>query len=324
MSNDKLPDAVASVGSVGAVAQRDEVPAAKAATAPTAAKKDVLASGQSALDDRTRRAAAAFRRRKLKVWGARLLLTVIVIGGWQLFTSVGWVDPFFYAQPSGIWNRLWDYFQNGTEFGSYPAQIETTMQEALYGFLIGTGVGIVVGVALGLNRFLAEVLDPFIKVVNAIPRIVLGSIFIVAFGIGLTPKVLLAAVLVFFIVFFNAFQGVREVDRNVLNNAKVLGASRWHVIRHVILPSAMTWILASLHSAFGFAIVGAVVGEVLGAQKGLGLLIKSAQGNFDPYGVFANMFVIAALVLIVEFVIERVERRLMAWRPKTQSETVLV
>jgi NitT/TauT family transport system permease protein len=262
--------------------------------------------------------------RTVKVWAARIGLAVIVVGGWQLFTAAGWVDKFFYAQPSGIWNRLWDYFENGTEFGSYPQQIETTMQEALYGFLLGTAVGIVVGVALGLNRFLAQVLDPFIKVVNAIPRIVLGAIFVVAFGVGITPKVLLAAVLVFFIVFFNAFQGVREVDRNVLNNAKVLGASRWHVIRHVTLPSAMTWIIASLHSAFGFAIVGAVVGEVLGAQHGLGLLIKSAQGNFDPDGVFANMFVIAALVLIVEFVIERVERRLLAWRPKTQAESVLV
>ncbi|ACU74461.1 binding-protein-dependent transport systems inner membrane component [Catenulispora acidiphila DSM 44928] len=285
---------------------------------------DTVAAGQQRLDERTRRATVAFRRRKQQIWGARALLAVVVIGGWQWFTAAGWVDKFFYAQPSGIWNRLWDYFQNGTEFGSYPAQIETTMQEALYGFLIGTGVGVVLGVALGMNRFLAEVLDPYIKIVNAVPRIVLGSIFIVAFGVGMAPKVLLAAVLVFFIVFFNAFQGVREVDRNVLNNAKVLGASRWHTIRHVIIPSALTWIIASLHSAFGFAIVGAVVGEVLGAQKGLGLLIKSAQGNFDPYGVFANMFVIAALVLIVEFVIERVERRLLAWRPKVQSETVLV
>ena len=321
MSENELSDAVDSTDTVAAITHRTDIPAAPAA--PTAAK-DLISSHQQALDERTRRAATAFRRRRLKVWGARVLITVLVIGGWQLFTSVGWVDPFFYAQPSGIWNRLWDYFQNGTEFGSYPKQIETTMQEALYGFLLGVGVGVVMGVALGLNRFLAEVLDPFIKVVNAIPRIVLGSIFVVAFGLGITAKVLLAAVLVFFVVFFNAFQGVREVDRNVLNNAKVLGASRWHIIRHVILPSAMTWIIASLHSAFGFAIVGAVVGEVLGAQTGLGLLIKSAQGNLDPYGVFANMFVIAALVLIVEFIIVRVERRLLAWRPRTQSETVLV
>jgi NitT/TauT family transport system permease protein len=299
--------------------------AARPARTPAlTSRDDKVAAGQQALDERTQRATVAFRRRKVKVWAARALLAVVIIGGWQLFTAQGWVDKFYYAQPSGIWNRLWDYFENGTEFGSYPKQIETTMQEALYGFLLGVGVGVVMGVALGLNRFMAQVLDPFIKVVNAIPRIVLGSIFAVIFGLGMTPKVLLAAVLVFFVVFFNAFQGVREVDRNVLNNAKVLGASRWHVIRHVILPSAMTWILASLHSAFGFAIVGAVVGELLGAQEGLGLLIKSAQNNFDPYGVFANMFVIAALVLVVEFVIERIERRLMAWRPKTQAESVLV
>jgi NitT/TauT family transport system permease protein len=259
-------------------------------------------------------------KRRARIWGARIALAVVIFGGWQWFTTEGWVDPFFFGQPSLIWHRFIRYWQEDTGFGSYQLQIETTMKEAVYGFLLGTGLGIVAGVALGMNRFVAEVLDPFIKVVNAIPRIVLGSIFIVAFGVGLEPKVLLSAVLVFFVVFFNAFQGVREVDRNILNNAKVLGASRWHVIRHVILPSAMTWIIASLHSAFGFAIVGAVVGEVIGATAGLGLLIKEAQGQLDPDGVFANMFVIAALVLIVEFVIERLERRLLAWRPKAAAE----
>ena len=263
-------------------------------------------------------------RRKALVWAARLGLVIVIFGGWQLFTAEKWIDPFFYGQPSGIWKRLFQYFHEDTGFGSYQLQIETTMKEAVYGFALGTGLGIVFGVLLGMNRFLAETLDPFIKVANAIPRIVLGAIFIVAFGIGIEPKVLLAAVLVFFVVFFNAFQGVREVDRNILNNAKVLGASRWHVVRHVILPSAMTWILASLHSAFGFAIVGAVVGEVLGAQAGLGLVIKTAQGNFDPNGVFATMFVIAALVLVAEFVIERIERRLMSWRPPSQAEAAQI
>ncbi len=270
-------------------------------------------------------AARNFRlKRKAKVWGARLVLAVVIFGGWQWFTTEGWVDSFFFGQPSLIWQRFIRYWQEDTGFGSYPLQIETTMKEAVYGFLLGTGLGIVAGVAMGMNRFVAEVLDPFIKVVNAIPRIVLGSIFVVAFGVGLEPKVLLSAVLVFFVVFFNAFQGVREVDRNILNNAKVLGASRWHVVRHVILPSAMTWIIASLHSAFGFAIVGAVVGEVIGATAGLGLLIKEAQGQLDPNGVFANMFVIAALVLIVEFVIERLERRLLAWRPKAAAENAQI
>jgi NitT/TauT family transport system permease protein len=154
--------------------------------------------------------------------------------------------------------------------------------------------------------------------VNAIPRIVLGSIFIVAFGVGSTPKILLAAVLVFFVVFFNAFQGVREVDRNILANARVLGGSPLQIVRHVTVPSALTWITASLHTAFGFAIVGALVGEVLGAQRGLGLIIRTSQNRFDPNGVFACMLVIAVITLGAEFLIGLVEKRLLSWRPVDQ------
>ena len=153
---------------------------------------------------------------------------------------------------------------------------------------------------LGEFRFLADVVGPYIKIVNAMPRIVLGSIFIVWLGLGTPSKVLLAAVLVFFVVFFNAFQGVREVDRNLVANARVLGASRLQVIRHVVVPSALTWIIASLHVAFGFAIIGAIVGEFLGAQRGLGLVIATAQNNFDPNGVFAAMLIIAVLALTAE------------------------
>jgi NitT/TauT family transport system permease protein len=262
----------------------------------------------------------AARRRVALVWAGRLGLAALVIGGWQAFTTWGIVDPFFFGQPSGIWQRLIDLFQNGTEFGSFYANIWTTIQEALVGFALGAVTGVVFGVALGQSRFLADVLGPYIKMVNAIPRIVLGSIFIVAFGIGVLPKILLAAVLVFFIVFFNAFQGVREVDRNILANAKVLGASQLQIIRHVTVPSALTWIIASLHSAFGFAIVGALVGEVLGAQSGLGLVIKTAQNNFDPNGVFATMLVISVIVLGAEWVIGKLEHRLLSWRPPAPSE----
>lgn len=262
----------------------------------------------------------AVRRRTALVWTGRIGLAAFVIGGWQAFTTWGIVDPFFFGQPSGIAERLADLFRHGTEFGSFYANIWTTIQEALVGFALGAVTGVIFGVALGQSRFLADVLGPYIKMVNAIPRIVLGSIFIVAFGIGVLPKILLAAVLVFFIVFFNAFQGVREVDRNILANAKVLGASQLQIIRHVIVPSALTWIIASLHSAFGFAIVGALVGEVLGAQSGLGLVIKTAQNNFDPNGVFATMLVISVIVLGAEWLIGKLEHRLLAWRPPAPSE----
>ncbi|MFJ9020301.1 ABC transporter permease [Streptomyces sp. NPDC102259] len=265
-------------------------------------------------------ARSAVRRRTALVWAGRVGLAAFVLGGWQAFTAWGIVDKFFFGQPSGIAQRLVDLFRHGTEFGSFYANIWTTIQEALAGFALGAVTGVVVGVALGQSRFLADVLGPYIKMVNAIPRIVLGSIFIVAFGIGVLPKILLAAVLVFFIVFFNAFQGVREVDRNILANTKVLGASQWQTIRHVTVPSALTWIIASLHSAFGFAIVGALVGEVLGAQSGLGLVIKTAQNNFDPNGVFATMLVISVIVLGAEWLIGKLERRLLSWRPPAPSE----
>ncbi|MDH6133316.1 NitT/TauT family transport system permease protein [Kitasatospora sp. MAA4] len=269
----------------------------------------------------------AVRRRRLLVLAARLAVAVVVVGGWQLVTTWGWLDPFFFGQPSGIARRLVDYFSQGdqaTEFGSYWVQIETTLREAVFGFVAGAVTGIVFGVALGQNRFLADVFGPYIKVVNAIPRIVLGSIFVVAFGIGETPKVLLAAVLVFFVVFFNAFQGVREVDRNILANARVLGASPLQIVRHVVVPSALTWIIASLHTAFGFAIVGALVGEVLGAQSGLGLVIKTAQNSFDPNGVFATMFVIAIIALTAEWLLTKLERRLLSWRPPAPSEAAAI
>jgi NitT/TauT family transport system permease protein len=271
-----------------------------------------------------RASAQARRRRVAAVWGARLAFLVVIIGGWQLFTSLKIVDPFFYGQPSGIWRRTLDLFEHGTEFGSFWTDIATTLEEAVFGFLLGAVAGIVLGVSLGQNRFLAEVLGPFIKVVNAIPRIVLGSIFIVAFGVGMTPKVLLAAVLVFFVVFFNAFQGVREVDRTILSNARVLGASTLQIVRHVTLPSALTWIIASLHTAFGFAIVGALVGEVLGAQHGVGLVIRTAQGNLDPNGVFAGMLVIAVITLVAEYLITLLERRVLSWRPPNPAESAAV
>jgi NitT/TauT family transport system permease protein len=195
------------------------------------------------------------------------------------------------------------------------------MKEAILGFLLGVVAGVALGLLLGLNRFLSEVLSPYIKAVNAIPRIVLGSLFTVALGLGTGSKVVLASVLVFFVVFFNAFQGVREVDQNLLNNARILGASKLRIVREVVLPSALTWIIASLHVAFGMAIIGAIVGEFLGSQKGLGDLIATSQNTFNANGIFAAMFLITVLALLAEGLIGLAERRLLAWRPPSQTDT---
>jgi len=260
------------------------------------------------------------RQRTTAVWVGRIALGVLVIGGWQWFTAEGWVDKFFFGQPSEIWNSLVKLFTKGTAFGSIWENLWVTVKEALGGFLLGTAVGIVVGILLGSSRYLSAVFGPYIRIVNSIPRIILGSIFIVAFGLGTFPKILLAAVLVFFIVFFNAFQGVREVDQNLIANVRVLGASPVQVATQVTIPSAMSWIIASLHTAFGFAIVGALVAEVLGAQKGIGLIISEAQGTFDPNTVFACMVIIAIVTLGAEFFISLLEHRVLKWRPPSRSE----
>ena len=262
---------------------------------------------------------AAARRRRVLVWAARLATLVVVIGGWQLLTNAKIVDKFFWGQPTGIVGQLNDWVRHGTAYGSIWLQIWTTFKEAVLGFLFGVFAGVIAGVLLGQFRFYSEVISPYIKIANAIPRIVLGSLFTVALGLGIAAKVSLAAVLVFFVVFFNAFQGVREVDRNLLNNARVLGASRRAITRHVVIPSALTWIIASLHVAFGLAIIGAIVGEFLGAQRGLGLVIATAQSNFNPDGVFAAMFIIALLALTAEGLIGLLERRLLSWRPPSQA-----
>jgi NitT/TauT family transport system permease protein len=265
---------------------------------------------------------ARTRRQKLMLWLARAAAFVVIFGLWQLLTAKSTgpiVDPFFWSRPSSIVTQLKNWFDQGTQFGSIWLQIWVTMKEALLGFLFGVVAGVIVGIGLGQFRFLSDVLNPYIKVINAVPRIVLAALFTVAFGIGTTSKVVTAAVLVFFGVFFNAYQGVREVDGNLLSNARVLGANRWEINRHVVLPSAATWIIASLHVAFGFAIIGAIVGELLGSTAGLGLVIQQSMNSFNPAGVFGGMVLIAAIALVAEFLIAALEKRVLAWRPPSRS-----
>ncbi len=258
---------------------------------------------------------ARANRRRLVLALTRLGIVVVLLVGWQLCVNAKIVDPFFWGEPKGVWADLVDWFTVGTSQGSLADQILVTLEEAVLGFVIGSILGVVCGIALGRVRVLSELFAPFLKAANSIPRIVLGSIFTVAFGFGIQSKVILAVVLVFFGVFFNAFQGAREVDRNLIANARLLGASRWQVTRDVVLPSAFTWILASLHISFGFALIGALVGEILGANQGLGLLIRSSQNNFDMNGVLAGMVLVAVIALTAEALITVLERRLLRWRP---------
>ncbi|MEU2955372.1 ABC transporter permease, partial [Streptomyces xanthochromogenes] len=236
---------------------------------------------------RTQERARAARNRRYLVQGSRVLLLALVVALWEILARAEVIDPFNFSMPSAIWDQIREWAVHGTAQGPLWEQVWYTLYEALLGWVLGVTAGVVLGITLGRIRFLADVLGPYIKVLNAIPRIVLAPIFLIWFGLGPASKVASAVVLVFFPVFFNAFQGAREVDRNLVNNARILGASNRRVTLQVVVPSATSWIFTSLHVSFGFALIGAIVGEYIGATRGLGLLVAASQGTFNAAGVYA-------------------------------------
>ncbi|THK36554.1 ABC transporter permease [Ensifer sp. MPMI2T] len=241
----------------------------------------------------------------------QLCLLTVILGGWQLGVAAGVIDVFFFPAPVDIFNQVISWVIDS----DFYRHVTITLTETVLGYLIGTGLGVAAGVWLGLSRRTARILDPFIKGLNAIPRVVLAPIFVLWLGLGLWSKVALAVTLVFFVTFFNAMQGVREVNPVVLSNARILGARRSDLLRHVYFPAAASWILSSLRTSVGFAVVGAIIGEYLGASAGLGYLIAQAEGNFDAVGVFAGILILAIFVLIIDSLLDVVEKRLIKWRP---------
>lgn len=286
------------------------------ASAPMeAAHHTPAAVSDAALAQESIAAQAAIKRRRAMIIGLRLAVLVIVLGGWELSARMKWIDSFFYSMPSMIWNQIVEWLRDGTSQGPLWQQVLVTLEETVIGFLIGSVAGVICGIVLGRNKLLSDVFSIYIQIANSIPRVVLGSIFVIALGLGMASKVALAVVMVFFVVFANAFQGVREADKYMIANAQILGASPRQVTMSVVIPSAMSWILASLHVSFGFALVGAVVGEFLGAKEGIGLLISTAQGAFNASGVFAAMIVLAVVALAADFLLTSLEKRLLKWRP---------
>jgi NitT/TauT family transport system permease protein len=233
------------------------------------------------------------------------LLTTIPVGGKPLF------PPFFFSTPADVAQRIFKWFSEGTIW----RHLWITLVEAMLAFALGSIGGILIGFWFARQQRVAAVFDPYVKAANALPRIVLAPIFTLWFGLGIWSKVALGVTLVFFIVFFNVYQGVKEVSPTVLANARMLGMSERQLMRHVYWPSALSWMFSSLHISVGFAVVGAVVGEYLGSAAGLGYLILQAEMTFDIAGVFAGMFVLAAFVLFIDFMVTLVERRLLVWRP---------
>jgi NitT/TauT family transport system permease protein len=252
----------------------------------------------------------AERRSRLIVWQLALAATVLLVWEWAAASNV--LDPFFFSRPSDVVLRMAQWI--GT--GSLWVHLSTTFSEAILSFVIGGSLGVLLGFALAGVPILAMLLEPYMRIANALPRVVLAPIFLLWFGLGMWSKVALGVTVVFFVVFFNTYRGVREVDAAIVNNARMLGASEAQLVRHVLVPSALTWIFSSLHISIGMAIVAVVVGEYLGASRGIGYLIAQAEGVFDTTGVFAGMAVLAAGVLLVGRVVGQLELQLLRWKPE--------
>ena len=257
----------------------------------------------------------------LLAWQTALLLAVFVF--WHLMTTPGLLPlmmfendrqaAFFFGEPLVIFSRVWRWFVG--EGDIYP-HLAVTLIETLLAFAIGAGLGLGGGLWLALAPMASAILEPYIKALNSMPRIILAPIFAVWFGLGIASKVALGVTLVFFIVFFNVYQGVKEVSPVVLANARMLGASSKQLLRHVYLPSATSWVFSSLHTSVGLAFVGAVVGEYLGSASGVGYLIHQAEGVFDINTVMAGILVLTGFALALDGAVGTLERKLLKWQPR--------
>lgn len=257
----------------------------------------------------------------LRVWQVGLLVAVFVL--WYVLTRPGLIPPFmfendrqaafFFGEPLKVFGRIWAWFVTR---GDIYQHLWVTLLETVLAFVIGTAMGLACGLWLALNPLAAAITDPYIKALNSMPRVILAPIFAVWFGLGIASKVALGVTLVFFIVFFNVYHGVKEVSPVVLANVRMLGASPRQLLRHVYLPSATSWVFSSLHTSVGLAFVGAVVGEYLGSSRGVGYLILQAEGSFDINTVMAGILVLTVFALGLDAAVGRVERQLMKWQPK--------
>jgi NitT/TauT family transport system permease protein len=246
-----------------------------------------------------------------KVWLLRGVLLAAVLVGWQVGIDRQVLPELFFGSPRVIGATIIKWWGSG----AFYVHLYVTLVETLLSFAIGTALALVLGLWLALSPLWAAVFDPFIKAVNSMPRLILAPIFAIWFGLGIWSKVALGVTLVFFGVFFNVYQGIREVSPVLLANTRMLGANHRQLIRRVYLPSAMTWVFSSLHLSVGMAFIGAVIGEYLGSSEGIGYLILQAEGTFDTDSVLAGIVVLTICALVLDAVISAAEKALLVWRP---------
>jgi len=250
-----------------------------------------------------------------RLWAIRVGLLGLVLVAWEATAGnpkAEWtlVDKFWTSQPSDIYLRLSEWITRGTLW----LHLVVTLQEMAVGLVIGSILGVGLGFLLGRNLTLARVLDPFIMAIYSIPKLALAPLFILWFGVGLEPKIVLVSTACFFLLFLNTYSGVRDVDHELLDIIRLMGASQGDLLFKVVLPSASPWILTGLKAAVPYSLIGAVVGEIMASNRGVGYLLIHAQGQYDTAGVFAAIIVLMILGLLLNEVVNRSETYLLRWK----------
>ncbi len=244
------------------------------------------------------------------VWARQLLALTVALAIWEAAGRAGMLNPLYFPMPSRIGAALYELFSQGTIW----THLEATFAAAIGGLLLGIAGGIALGTAAALVKPIAELLEPVMMMLNAIPRVVLAPLCVIWFGIDLGSKIALAFVLVAVLIFFTVYTGIRQVDRRLVERVRTLGGGRWTILREVYLPFVTAWIMGNLKIAIGFAFTGACVGEFVGASRGLGYLLSFAQSTYNAALMMAIVLLIMAFVLVIFAAAGKLENHLLRWR----------
>lgn len=264
-----------------------------------------LASSEAALGSTSR----ASESRAVSIFAMRVLFMGLVLAAWQGAVAVGLADAAFISTPVSVAQSLWLLFKGGEIF----PHLGTTLLEIVIAFVLSVVFGISSAVILDRNDWLYRIISPFLTALNSMPRIALGPLFILWFGIGLASKVVLAFSLGYFIMLLSTLGGLKNVDRDLLLMSRLFGASEFRLFRHVRLPWALPSVFAGLKLTLIYCSAGAVIGEMIAAKSGLGLLVQTFSGRFDVAGVMALILVVALMVMTLTSLMDLAERRLLEW-----------
>jgi NitT/TauT family transport system permease protein len=274
---------------------------------------DTSDGAREPIDDGRRSRITPMRRRAaFRLNGSRLLLIVVIIVLWQVISDVGHLSLYM-SSPTAVLSKLISWYNSGI-LGS---AVGTTLEEAVIGYFIGSIAGAVVGFVLGRIEFVGKLLDPIVLALYAVPKIALAPLFVLWLGIGIVTKISVAALLVFFLVFYNTYAGTKQIDERLCDQARLMGAGRWDVMSKLVMPQAAAWCFVGLRIALPYSLTGAVVGEFISSTEGIGYQINNATATFDTAGVFAGLVLLTVIALILNSILDVIEKRMSRWSPES-------